>query len=107
MISVEKSIYDPKSPNDGLRVLVMRYWPRGIKKDKVDVWFRDLGTSEGLIKAWKSGTISWMEFRKLYLAEVKSQSKRAIIRELAKRAKLRRSLCCAVAAIKHGVIELS
>ena len=87
MISVEKSIYDPKSPNDGLRVLVMRYWPRGIKKDKVDVWFKDLGTSEGLIKEWKSGTISWLEFRKAYLVEVKGQSKRAIIRELAKRAK--------------------
>lgn len=87
MISIEKSIYDSKSPNDGLRVLVMRYWPRGIKKDKVDIWFKDLGTSAELIKAWKFGTISWLEFRKGYLADVKDKSKRAIIRELAKRAK--------------------
>jgi uncharacterized protein YeaO (DUF488 family) len=85
MISIEKSIYDPKSPNDGLRVLVMRYWPRGIKKDKVDIWFRDLGTSVELIKA--SETISWLEFRKGYLADVKDKSKRAVIRELAKRAR--------------------
>ena len=87
MISAEKSIYDPKSPNDGLRVLVMRYWPRGIKKDQVDIWFRDLGTSAELIEAWKSGTISWVGFRKGYLADVKGESMRAIIRELAKRAK--------------------
>jgi uncharacterized protein YeaO (DUF488 family) len=85
MISVEKSIYDPKSPSDGLRVLVMRYWPRGIKKDRVDVWFRDLGTSPKLIKAWKSGKLTWIEFKKAYRAELKS--KQDIIRELAKRAR--------------------
>jgi uncharacterized protein YeaO (DUF488 family) len=87
MISVEKSIYDPKSPDDGLRVLVMRYWPRGIKRNRVDIWFRDLGTSPELIKAWRSGTLSWVEFRQAYLAEVKGKGKQDIIRKLAKRAK--------------------
>lgn len=27
-----KSIYDPKEENDGIRILITRYWPRGIKK---------------------------------------------------------------------------
>jgi len=95
MISIEKSIYDPKSPRDGLRVLVMRYWPRGIKKERVDIWFRDLGTSPKLIKAWKSGTVSWVEYRKAYLTEVKGKSEQAIIRELAKRAKTQKlTLLC-------------
>jgi len=102
MISVEKSIYDPKSRNDGLRVLVMRFWPRGIKKDKVDLWFRDLGTSAELIKAWKSGTISWTELRKEYLIEIRNPSKTAIVRELAKRARTRKlTLLCSCRDYTH------
>jgi uncharacterized protein YeaO (DUF488 family) len=87
MISVEKSIYDPKSSDDGLRVLVMRYWPRGVKKEKVDVWFKDLGTSAELIKAWKSGKLTWTQFRNRYIAELKDARKQTIIQELAKRSR--------------------
>jgi uncharacterized protein YeaO (DUF488 family) len=58
-IAIQKTIYDPKSKDDGFRVLVMQYWPRGVRKQKVDVWYRDLGTSKELIKAWKAGTITW------------------------------------------------
>lgn len=86
-IYVEKSIYDPKSRDDGLRVLVMRYWPRGIKKVKVDVWFKDLGTSKELIRAWKTGRVTWSEFRKRYISDLKDEQKQAIIRDLANRAK--------------------
>jgi uncharacterized protein YeaO (DUF488 family) len=87
MISVEKSIYDPKSSDDGLRVLVMRYWPRGIRKKKVDVWFRDLGTSKQLIKDWKAGKLTWPRFKARYIAELKDKNKQDMIRELAKRSK--------------------
>jgi uncharacterized protein YeaO (DUF488 family) len=87
MISVEKSIYDPKSSDDGLRVLVMRYWPRGVKKEKVDVWFKDLETSAELIKAWKSGKLTWTQFRNRYIAELKDARKQTIIQELAKRSR--------------------
>jgi uncharacterized protein YeaO (DUF488 family) len=87
MISVEKSIYDPKSSDDGLRVLVMRYWPRGIRKEKVDVWLRDLGTSKQLIKDWKSGKLTWPRFKARYIAELKDQNKHDMILELAKRSK--------------------
>ena len=86
-ISVQKSIYDPKSKDDGLRVLVMQYWPRGVKKGKVDVWFRELGTSKELIKAWKAGKLTWPEFRKRYLADLKETHKQAVVHELAKRAR--------------------
>ncbi len=87
MISVQKSIYDPKSKDDGFRVLVMQYWPRGVKKEKVDVWFKELGTSKELIKAWKSGKVTWPEFKKRYIADLKDQNKQQLIRQLAQRAK--------------------
>ena len=31
-----KRIYDPPTPDDGYRLLVMRRWPRGIKKTAVE-----------------------------------------------------------------------
>ena len=57
-----KSIYEPKSKDDGMRVLVMRFWPRGISKDKIDIWEKDLGTPTELIKRWKKGSVSWRKF---------------------------------------------
>ena len=94
-ISVKKSVYDPRSTDDGFRVLVMRYWPRGIRKDRVDLWFKDVGTSKELIKKWKSGKVAWLEFRKQYVADLKDGKKQAIISDLAKRAKAGRiTLLC-------------
>ena len=61
-----KSIYEPVSKDDGYRVLVMRFWPRGISKNKVDVWEKEMGTPADLIKQWKKGSISWTEFSKRY-----------------------------------------
>jgi len=85
--SVQKSIYDPKSTDDGFRVLVMQYWPRGVKKEKIDVWYKELGTSKDLIKAWKSGKLTWPKFKKRYVADLQDEGKLAIIRYLAKRSK--------------------
>jgi len=87
VISIQKSIYDPKSKDDGLRALVMQYWPRGVKKEKVDVWFKELGTSRELIRAWKTEGLSWPQFRSRYLTELKDARKRALIDELAARGK--------------------
>jgi uncharacterized protein YeaO (DUF488 family) len=48
-----KRAYDPPSPEDGLRVLVDRIWPRGLAKEKarVDWWARELAPSDAL-KRW-------------------------------------------------------
>jgi uncharacterized protein YeaO (DUF488 family) len=62
-----KNIYDPVESADGYRVLVMRFWPRGVSKNKIDAWEKELGTPPDLIKKFKSGSISWSEFSKNYL----------------------------------------
>lgn len=77
-----KSIYSPRSEDDGVRVLVTRYWPRGVRKDAIDRWFRDLGPTPELIKLWKSGGITWEGFRKEYLDEYESPDKSALLEEL-------------------------
>jgi uncharacterized protein YeaO (DUF488 family) len=53
-----KSVYDPADPSDGRRVLVTRYWPRGIPRAAVDEYVRKLGPSRELLHAFKRGVIA-------------------------------------------------
>ena len=62
MIRIVKSVYSPSEPSDGKRILVMTLWPRGVRKDKVDVWMKELGTPRGLIRRFKAGKVPWREF---------------------------------------------
>src|SRR5215475_2409265 len=49
-----KRVYEPASPSDGVRVLVDRLWPRGLKKKeaRIDAWLRDLAPSNELRKRY-------------------------------------------------------
>jgi uncharacterized protein YeaO (DUF488 family) len=85
MIRIEKSVYAPKEPSDGKRILVMTLWPRGVSKDKVDVWMKELGTPRDLIKRYKAGKVSWDSFAAEYKASLKG--KEALIRNLAQESK--------------------
>lgn len=70
---------DPEERADGTRVLVCRYRPRGVRKEDEtwDEWMQNLGPSRELHAAVypKHGEdpIGWSEFRRRYLAEMKSQ----------------------------------
>ena len=76
-----KSIYDPQSGDDGLRLLVTRYWPRGVKKERTGAWIRELGPSAGLIRRWKAAEISWEEFSRSYLEEFGGRAKQEALEE--------------------------
>lgn len=80
-----KNVRDKRSADDGLRVLVMRLWPRGIKKTQVDVWMKELGCSRELIKDWKNGRVTWHTFQKRYFDEMNDPSARKSIGSLAER----------------------
>jgi len=85
MIRIEKSVYAPKEPSDGKRILVMTLWPRGVSKDKVDVWMKELGTPRDLIKRYKAGKVSWEAFAAEYKGSLKG--KEALLRDLAQESK--------------------
>ena len=74
-----KRIYDPRSPDDGYRLLVMRRWPRGIRKTAVDAWEKELGPSPELLSHLRSGLVSWAEYTVRYHEEM--SSKRPLIAE--------------------------
>jgi uncharacterized protein YeaO (DUF488 family) len=48
-----KRIYDKPDPDDGVRILVDRLWPRGVKKTsaKLDHWLKDVAPSPAL-RTW-------------------------------------------------------
>lgn len=77
-----KNIREKPERADGLRVLVMTLWPRGIKKGAVDCWLRPLGTPRPLLRQWKGGRISWAEFRHSYLEHLRSKSVQATLKTL-------------------------
>ncbi|SET16520.1 MULTISPECIES: DUF488 domain-containing protein [Marinobacter] len=78
-------VYDESGSGD-YRVLVDRIWPRGISKESLaaDEWLREIAPSSKLRKAFHSGDVSWDEFRRSYLTELKDH--RDTLRPLAERA---------------------
>ena len=79
-----KRIYDSPSPEDGYRLLVMRRWPRGIRKEAVDAWEREGSPSEPLRVAYRRGDMPWEEYARRYVEEV--APKRELLAEVARRA---------------------
>ncbi|MFI1754024.1 DUF488 domain-containing protein [Streptomyces sp. NPDC020571] len=67
-----RRVYDPPEPDDGVRVLVDRLWPRGVSKDaaRVDEWPKGLTLSTGLRRWYHAGEGSYEEFARRYEAEL-------------------------------------
>lgn len=68
-----KSAYEKPASHDGHRILVDRLWPRGVSKEvlAVEAWMKEIAPSDELRKAFHAGELTWGEFRKRYLAELK------------------------------------
>ena len=70
---------DKREKDDGFRLLICRYRPRALLKAKEtwDLWWSHLGPSKELHTAFygKHGQtpISWEEYRRRYLEEMKEQ----------------------------------
>jgi uncharacterized protein YeaO (DUF488 family) len=67
------SIYNSPPRSRGLRVLIMRRWPRGVRKDRVDEWFPDAAPSLDLLETYKDGTLSFDAFAQRYEAEMRAR----------------------------------
>jgi len=65
-------VHDGISDLTGARLLVDRIWPRGLRKDAVqlDDWIRDAAPSTALRKWFGHDPARWDGFRKHYLAEL-------------------------------------
>jgi uncharacterized protein YeaO (DUF488 family) len=88
MIATRRA-YEPASPRDGYRVLIDRLWPRGVSKAKakLDAWEKDVAPSRELRKWYGHDPAKWPEFRRRYTRELRAPASRAILNDLARRAK--------------------
>ncbi|MGI9383730.1 MAG: DUF488 domain-containing protein [Methyloligellaceae bacterium] len=67
-----KRAYEAPAPDDGVRLLVERLWPRGLRRDAagIDHWFKDLAPSTELRRWYDHVPERWPEFRTRYVAEL-------------------------------------
>ncbi|ARM76896.1 DUF488 domain-containing protein [Acidianus manzaensis] len=79
-----KRIYDPIEKDDGLRILVDRLWPRGVKKDRIDLWLKEIAPSEELRKWFNHDPEKWEEFKKKYFEELNQNPKLSGLLKLVK-----------------------
>jgi uncharacterized protein YeaO (DUF488 family) len=67
-----KRAYEKAERQDGLRVLVDRLWPRGMKRDEaqIDLWLKNAAPSAPLRKWFNHEPDKWEEFKKRYFEEL-------------------------------------
>lgn len=82
-----KRVYEPASPDDGRRVLVTRYWPRGVPKAAIGEYDIKVAPSRDLLREFKHEGLTWEQYVPRYLEEMKGEVPRSDINRLAKMAK--------------------
>ncbi len=65
-------IYDPPVPSDGIRILVDRLWPRGLRKADaaIDVWAKDIAPSNELRRWFAHEVEKFEKFARCYRLEL-------------------------------------
>jgi uncharacterized protein YeaO (DUF488 family) len=71
-----KRVYADPSPQDGLRVLVDRLWPRGLTKERaaVDLWLKDVAPSTELRQWFGHDPAKWKGFQARYRKELRENN---------------------------------
>jgi uncharacterized protein YeaO (DUF488 family) len=69
-----KRIYEPRSRNDGERILVDRLWPRGLRKTDaaIDLWKKDIAPTPSLRTWFGHRADRFSVFKRRYREELKS-----------------------------------
>lgn len=71
MIKVRR-VYDAEEQGDGARFLVDRLWPRGVRKDSLNIqaWLKEAAPSNELRHWYAHDPEKWKEFQRCYAAEL-------------------------------------
>ena len=79
-----KRAYEPPASEDGARVLVDRLWPRGVKKEELDlrVWLKDVAPSTELRQWFHARPRQWPAFKNKYLVELREPQAAAALTQL-------------------------
>jgi uncharacterized protein YeaO (DUF488 family) len=74
-----KRVYEPPERGDGKRFLVERLWPRGMKKEALDMdgWLKEVAPSTELRKWFGHDPERWSAFRGRYRRELRDHEREA------------------------------
>lgn len=76
-------VYEEPEPGE-FRVLVDRLWPRGIKKDKIDLWLKEVAPSAEVRNAFGHVAEHFETFERDYTAELHANPAVTELREVIK-----------------------
>ena len=70
-----KRVYEKPSLRDGVRFLVERLWPRGVRKSALhmDSWEKEAAPSDQLRKWFSHDPERWTEFQRKYVTELRTR----------------------------------
>ncbi len=82
-----KRAYDKPGAQDGTRILVDGLWPRGMKKEELEIaqWIRAIAPSPELRKWYGHDPKRWKEFRERYRRELSESPREKLLKELVSR----------------------
>ncbi len=85
MLKVRR-VYESKEPGDGIRILVDRLWPRGLRSEQaaVDEWMKEVAPSDELRKWFAHDPEKWAEFKRRYTQDLAAPEKAALLKRIAK-----------------------
>ena len=97
-----KRVYEDYEAGDGVRILVDRIWPRGIKKEsvKIDLWMKEIAPSGELRKWFAHDPAKWNDFKKKYFTELKVNKE--LCEELKGKAKNTLTLLYSAKDVEHN-----
>lgn len=74
MVQIKRA-YEEALPEDGIRILVDRLWPRGVSKEQaqLDRWAKDLAPSTELRQWFGHDPAKWTEFQRRYREELRER----------------------------------
>ncbi len=81
-----KRVYEARQDNEGIRILVDRLWPRGLRSTEADIdgWIKELAPSDKLRRWFAHKPERWLEFRQRYMEEQSAPQKAESIKRIAR-----------------------
>lgn len=101
-----KRVYEAPSSQDGMRVLVDRLWPRGVRKEaaKLDAWLKDVAPSPALRRWFDHRPERFVEFNRRYRQELTTNAALEDLRKLGRRRRVTLLYGARDPAVNHAVV---
>ena len=83
-----RRVYEPPQTGEGLRILVDRLWPRGVRKEALeyDLWEKDIAPTPELRKWFGHAPERWETFHEKYRKELEAPDVQERLKEIVKTA---------------------